>query len=297
MACAAGFTRIPLVHFLSNGRYGVLISNAGGGYSRWSDLALTRWRADTTLDDWGCWLYVQDLERDLLWSATRQPLAGAPEHEEAIFFPHMASFRRREHGISLFTEISVAPDDDVEVRRITLTNESDLHRTLRLTTYGEVVLGPAAADQRHPAFGKLFVESEYLPDLNALLFARRPRSAKEELPLMVHMLVVPRDSAPEVWGQRSHESDRAAFLGRGRTLRAPAALSSPATGLTQMQGTTGATLDPVMVLGQEIELPARTTVQLAAVTLAAPTRQAALELAPSLSRLDHRRPRLFPCPN
>ena len=55
-----------------------LISNAGGGYSRWNDVALTRWRADTTLDNWGCWLYVQDLERDTLWSATRQPLAADP---------------------------------------------------------------------------------------------------------------------------------------------------------------------------------------------------------------------------
>ena len=163
-------TPMPMVHYLSNGHYGLLISNAGGGYSRWHDLALTRWRADTTLDNWGCWLYVQDLERGALWSATRQPLAGAPDHEEVLFFPHMASFRRREQDISLHMEISVAPDDDVEVRRITLTNESDQHRQLRLTTYGEVVLAPAAADQRHPAFAKLFVESEYLADLQRSAF-------------------------------------------------------------------------------------------------------------------------------
>ena len=222
-------TPMPMVHYLSNGHYGLLISNAGGGYSRWHDLALTRWRADTTLDNWGCWLYVQDLERGALWSATRQPLAGAPEHEEVLFFPHMASFRRREQDITLQTEISVAPDDDVEVRRITLINESDQPRRLRLTTYGEVALAPAAADQRHPAFAKLFVESEYLADLNALLFARRPRSAKEETPFMIHMLVRPRNVAQEVWGRQTHESDRAAFLGRGRTAPAPIALTGAAT--------------------------------------------------------------------
>ncbi len=223
-------TPMPAVHYLSNGHYGLLISNAGGGYSRWHDIALTRWRADTTLDNWGCWLYVQDLNHDTLWSATRQPLAGAsdgaagpPRHEEVLFFPHMVSFRRREQEISLHMEISVAPDDDVEVRRITLINESDQPRRLRLTSYGEVALAPAAADQRHPAFAKLFVESEYLADLNALLFGRRPRSAKEDPQFMIHMLVRPPNVAQDVWGRQTHESDRAAFLGRGRTAQNPAA--------------------------------------------------------------------------
>ena len=272
-------TRMPIVHYLSNGRYGLLISNAGGGYSRWHDLALTRWRADTVLDDWGCWLYIQDLDRGALWSATRQPLAGAPDHEEVLFSPHMASFRRREEDISLLMEIAVAPEDDVEVRRITLTNESDQHRTLRLTTYGEVVLAPAAADLRHPAFAKLFVESEYLADRNALLFTRRPRSAKDDVPCMIHMLVRPRNVAQEVWGRQSYESDRAVFLGRGHTTQAPVALTGAMTESVEMAGTTGATLDPILSLGQDIELPARATVQIAAITLAAATRMAALELA------------------
>ena len=275
-------TPFPLVHYLANGHYGLLISNAGGGYSSWDDFALTRWRADTTLDNWGCWLYVQDLERDLLWSATQQPLASAPDHKEALFFPHMVSFRFREQDISLFTEISVAPDDDVEVRRLTLTNESDQSRRLRLTSYGEVVLQPAAADRRHPAFGKLFVESEYLADLNALYFARRPRSANEESVCMIHMLVMPsesQDGAQEVWGRRSHESDRAVFLGRGGTVRAPAGLMVANADSLEIEGMTGATLDPAMVLGQEIELPARASVQIAVVTVASPTRQGALDLA------------------
>ncbi|MDI9549580.1 MAG: glucoamylase family protein [Chloroflexota bacterium] len=272
-------TPMPMAHYLSNGRYGVLISNAGGGYSRWHDVALTRWRADTTLDNWGSWLYVQDLERGALWSATRQPLAGEPSHEETLFFPHMASFRRREQDISLHLEICVAPDDDVEVRRITLINESDQPRRLRLTTYGEVALAPQAADQRHPAFAKLFVESEYFADLNALLFARRPRSAHEERQFLIHMLVRPRNVAQEVWGRATYESDRAAFLGRGRTAQEPQALVEGATPSAGAVGNTGPTLDPIMSLGQEIELPARATVQVAAVTLAAPSRQAALDLA------------------
>lgn len=272
-------TRMPTVHYLSNGRYGLLISNAGGGYSHWRDLALTRWRADATLDNWGCWLYLQDLDRGALWSATRQPLAGAPDYEEVLFSPHMVSFRRREEDISLLMEIAVAPEDDVEVRRITLTNESDQHRKLRLTTYGEVVLAPAATDQSHPTFAKLLVESEYLAARSALLFTRRPRSIKDGAPCMIHMLVRPRNVAREVWGRQSYESDRAAFLGRGCTVQAPVVLTAAAAGSTKAAGKTGATLDPILSLGQDIELPARATVQIAAVTLAAATRVAALELA------------------
>lgn len=272
-------TPMPMVHYLSNGHYGLLISNAGGGHSRRDDLALTRWRADTTLDDWGCWLYVQDLERGALWSATRQPRPGAPDFEEVLFFPHMVGFRRREQAIFLYTDICVAPDDDLEVRRITLRNESDQPRRLRLTTYGEVALAPAAADQRHPAFAKLFVESEYLAELDALLFRRRPRSAKEEPQFMVHLLVRSPHVADDVWGRRTHETDRAAFLGRGQTARAPASLTGVALDSAARVEKTGATLDPIMSLGQEIELPAHTTVQLATITLAAPTRQAALDLA------------------
>ena len=276
-------TPMPVVHYLSNGHFGSLISNAGGGYSRWNDLALTRWRADTTLDNWGSWLYVQDLESNLFWSASRQPLAAdrtvaaRPRHEEVLFFPHMVSFHRREEDISLHLEICVAPDDDVEVRQITLINESDLPRRLRLTTYGEVALTEQAADQRHPAFAKLFVESEYLADLNALLFTRRPRSAKEEPRFLIHMLVRARHMNQEIWGRQSYESDRAAFLGRGRTTLNPAALLCP--GSAGGDGEVGATLDPIMSLGQELELPPHATVQLAAVTLAASTRQDALELA------------------
>jgi len=278
---------LPQVHLLSNGRYGLLITSAGGGYSRWQGVNLTRWRADTTLDNWGTWLYIQDRDNGDLWSAGLQPTGSPPESQEVLFYAHKTEFRRRDHDISLRMEITVSPDDDVEIRRVTLTNHSDQTHRLMLTSYGEVVLAPQTADGRHPAFNKLFVESEYLPEINGLLFHRRPRSA-EEKPIYLAHLLVPAYLA--IVGRRgkltsAHESNRAHFLGRGRTARSPAALdptlphSHTPTLSHGLSGTTGATLDPIMALSQEITLESHTTAQVAYITLAAESRQEALALA------------------
>jgi hypothetical protein len=155
---------LPQVHFLSNGHYGVLLTSAGSGFSCWDETDLTRWRADTTLDNWGTWIYVQDRVSGALWSATYQPTAVPPASQSVQFYAHMAEFRRSDHGLDLSMQVVVAPEDDVEIRRISVTNHSDHVRRLALTSYGEVILSPQAADQRHPAFNKLFIESEYLPE-------------------------------------------------------------------------------------------------------------------------------------
>jgi len=261
----------PQVHFLSNGQYGVLITSAGAGFSRWQDLDLTRWRADTTREDCGAWVYLQDLENGDVWSAADQPTAAPPESQAVQFYPHMAEFRRHDHGIGLTMEIIVAPDDDVEIRRISLTNHGERARRIALTSYGEIILAPQTVDARHPAFNNLFVESEYVPGTNVLLFRRRPRSASEELITLAHSTTV--SPGHPITG--AYETDRARFLGRGRTLRAPAALSE--TG--GLSGTTGATLDPIMALRQNIELQPHASAQVSFITLAARSRDKALTLA------------------
>jgi cyclic beta-1,2-glucan synthetase len=281
---------MPQVHFLSNGRYSLLLTSAGSSYSQWQDTSLTRWRADTTLEEWGCWLYVKDEESGALWSATYQPTAVPPAYQEVLFHPHMVEFRRRDQDITLHMTVVVAVDDDVEIRRVVLTNDSNQPRRLTLTTYAEVVLASQATDERHPAFVKLFVESEYLPAQNMLLFRRRPRSAEEHPLYLAHQLLTEEGFSIT----HSHESDRARFLGRGRTSRAPAALApnqvkhmgsvdltnSPGlSGSAGLNGTTGATLDPILSLGQTVELPPHTSVQFALVTLAARSRQKAIEAA------------------
>lgn len=275
---------LPQVHFLSNGRYGLMITGAGAGFSRWRDVDLTRWRADTTLDNWGTWLYVQDMESGRLWSAGLQPTGSVAEGQEVQFYAHMAEFHRWEDNISLRMEITIAPSEDVEVRLITLTNHDDRPRCLMLVSYSEVVLAPQASDRRHPAFNKLFIESEYLPGTNSLLFRRRPRSVEEEAVFLAHMAIV--EPGRRVTG--AHESDRARFLGRGGTTRAPAALGHPASmrasakappALLGLSGTTGATLDPIMALAQEVTLEPHAKAQVAFVTLAAGSRPRVLALA------------------
>ncbi len=202
--------------------------------SRWDDLDLTRWRADTTLDDWGAWLYVQDRDSGALWSAAYQPVRVQPTASDVRFYAHKAEFRRTDHEIALTMEIAVAPDDDVEIRRITLHNRGERPRRLTLTSYGEVVMAAPPADGRHPAFNKLFIESEYLPELDALLFRRRPRAQGEAPVFLAHLALAAGDTQALAGGQQrarmthsAHESDRARFLGRGHdAARAPQALSS-----------------------------------------------------------------------
>jgi cyclic beta-1,2-glucan synthetase len=270
----------PQVHVLSNGRYSVLATGSGSGYSSWRGIDLTRWRADTTLDHWGTWIYVQDQDSGALWSAGSQPTGLMSESYEPLFCIHKVEYGRRDHDISLRTEITVPPEDDVEIRRITLTNHGDDPRHLALTSYGEVVLAAQSADRRHQAFNKLFVESEYLPEVNGLLFRRRLRSADEEPACMIHLLVP--GERHEATG--AHEADRARFVGRGGTPDAPAALSFAAGDVEVetgrgLSGTTGATLDPVMALGHDVDLEPHATTQIAYVTLAAPSREEAMELA------------------
>ena len=262
----------PQVHFLSNGRYGVLVTSAGAGYSCWQDVDLTRWRADTTREDWGTWVYVQDTESGDLWSAAYQPTAALPETQDVQFHPHMAEFRRSDHGVGLTMEITVAPEDDVEIRRISLTNHTDRVRRISLTSYGEVILATQVADARHPAFNKLFVESEYVPETNTLLFHRRARSTGEKPIYLAHSAIV--SPGHKITGEC--ETDRARFLGRGQTLRSPAALRQDGDGLS---GTTGATLDPIMALRQEVDLQPHASAQVAFITLATSSREEAVMMA------------------
>ena len=269
---------MPHVHYLSNGRYSLLISATGGGFSRWGDFDLTRWRADTTRDDWGTWLYVQDRESGKLWSAGYQPTGVSPTTHDARFYAHKAEFRRTDDQIALTLEIAVAADDDVEIRRVTVHNQGEQPRRLALTSYAEVVMADPATDQRHPAFNKLFIESEYVPELDALLFRRRPRAESDASIFVAHFVLCEGGkSGPST----DYESDRATFLGRGGAgARAPAALVTVPGAETapRLGGTVGATLDPIMSLQREVELQAGETEQLAFLTVAAASRAEVLAL-------------------
>jgi cellobiose phosphorylase len=239
-------TPAPDVQLLSNGRYHVMLTNAGGGYSRWKEIAVTRWSEDSTCDSWGTFCYLRDLGSDTLWSATHQPTRSRADSFEAIFSEGRAEFRRRDHGIEAYTEIVVSPEDDIELRRLRLTNLGRSRRTIEVTSYAEVVLAPAAADLHHPAFSKLFVQTELLGDAPALLCTRRPRSPEEPAPWMFHLMAVHGAEASTA----SHETDRARFIGRGRSLAAPRALRERGP----LSGTSGSVLDPVAATRRVITL-------------------------------------------
>ena len=260
----------PEVHLLSNGRYHAVVSGAGGGYSRWRDLAVTRWREDATRDCWGTFIYLRDAATGEFWSAAYQPTLRATKGYEAIFTQARAEFRHRHAGLEVHTEISVSPEDDVEVRRVTLTNDSHARRTIELTTYAEVVLAPAAADAAHPAFSNLFVQTEVVRPPAALLCTRRPRSEGEQPPWLFNLLVGPGGVQDDL----SWETDRARFLGRGRTLARPAALLET----RPLSNTTGSVLDPIVAFRRTVTLAPRETARVDFILGVAESRAAALAL-------------------
>ena len=239
-------TLSPRTHLLSNGSYTVMLTNAGGGYSRRQQLALTRWREDITNDNWGSFIFVRDLDNGDVWSVAHQPSGREAEEFEATFSLDRAVWRRVDAGLETRTEIVVSPEDDAELRRISITNNSHRARSLDLTSYAEVVLAPGAADLAHPAFSNLFIETRAIPEWNALLCTRRPRSGTDRVYLF-HVL----SGRSRIGAATEYETDRARFIGRGRTLANPAALS----GGGPLSNTTGAVLDPIVSLRQAIRLP------------------------------------------
>jgi len=266
-------TPIPEVHVLSNGRYHVMATNAGGGYSRWRDLAVTRWREDATSDCWGTFLYVRDRDSGRYWSTAYQPTLRRADHYEAIFVQARAEYRRRDQGIEAHTEISVSPEDDVEIRRVTLTNLSSRTRSIEVTSYAEVVLAPLNGDLAHRSFSNLFVQTEILPDRQAILCRRRSRTPGEPVPWMFHLLAAPGAVADEP----SYETDRAKFIGRGRTVANPVVLDSPDRSST-LSNTDGSVLDPIVAIRRTITLLPDESATVQIISGIADTRETALAI-------------------
>jgi cellobiose phosphorylase len=260
----------PEVHLLSNGRYHVVVSSAGGGYSRWRDLAVTRWREDPTRDCWGTFIYLRDVQTGEFWSTAYQPTLRATKGYEAIFTQARAEFRQRHAGLEIHTEISVSPEDDVELRRVTLTNHSHTPRVIEVTSYAEVVLALPTADAEHPAFSNLFVQTEFVQPHPALLCTRRPRSAAEKPPWLLNLMV----GQGGQLGELSCETDRARFVGRGRTLARPAAMLAA----SPLSNTVGSVLDPIIALRRTVTLAAHATARMDFVLGVAESREAALAL-------------------
>ncbi len=263
-------TVTPETQLLSNGRYHVMVTNAGGSYSRWKDLAVTRWAEDSTRDNWGNFCYVRDVDDATFWSTTYQPTLVEPKKYEVIFSEGRAEFRRSDQGIDLYTEIVVSPEDDIEMRRTRITNNSERARVIEITSFAEVVMAPAAADAAHPAFSKLFVQTEIVRQKNAILCNRRPRSQGEQMPWLLHVMMV----HDALIGAVSFETDRSRFIGRGNTVQAPQALQDGAP----LAGGEGSVLDPIVAIRYQITLEPNQVAIFDIATGMADTREGALHL-------------------
>ena len=254
-------TAVPEVQLLSNGRYHVMLTNSGGGYSRWKNIALTRWREDGTMDNWGSFCYIRDLENSNTWSVAFQPSLNEGENYEAVFSQGRAEFRRRDLSIETHTEIIVSPEDDVELRRVHLNNRSRKRRYIEITSYAEVVLTSAAADEAHPAFSNLFIQTEINEYRHAIICSRRPRTAGEINPSMFHLMKAHGAEIQKV----TYETDRDKFLGRGNTINKPGFLKEE----NGLSGNSGSVLDPVISIQYRIYIEPYKTVIVDIVTGAA----------------------------
>jgi cyclic beta-1,2-glucan synthetase len=260
----------PRTQLLSNGTYCVMITTAGGGYSMSGPLAITRWRADTTRDNWGSFVYVRDVRSGAVWSAGYQPVCTKPNSYEVAFSEDKADFWRRDGGIVTHLEVIVSGEDNSELRRISVANYSNRPREIELTSYAEVVLAPMASDQAHPAFSNLFVETEFYSPHQALLARRRPRSSEDEAVWGVHVMAASTQTIAGV----QYETDRSRFLGRGRTTAEPVAVMED----RPLSNTVGAVLDPIFSLRCRVRLQPNQTAQIVFTTGVAQSREKAIVL-------------------
>ncbi|GFO60058.1 hypothetical protein GMST_23830 [Geomonas silvestris] len=263
----------PRTLLLSNGRYGVMVTNSGAGYSQWGGLEITRWRSDPTLDLGGIFCYLHEVGTDRIWSSTYQPVGGGVEGYGVHFNLDRAVFRRADHGIDTETEIIVSPEDDVELRRVTLVNRSSRTRRLDLTSYVELSMAPHNADRQHPAFNKLFIETEALSGQRALVAHRRVRSGAEAPFYVAHALMLERSgSDPAPLQDWQFETDRGRFIGRGRTL------ANPMGAAGELGNSQGFVLDPMLGMRHGITLEPGQSVRVSLVLCAGETRAEVLLL-------------------
>jgi cyclic beta-1,2-glucan synthetase len=260
----------PRTQLLSNGRYSVMLTTAGSGYSRWRDLAVTRWREDPTCDPWGSYVFLRDVRDGQVWSAGYQPIGREPESYEVDLYEERVEIVRKDGAILTRFECLLSAEDDIEVRRIALTNQARTAREIELTSYAELVLGNAGTDAAHPAFSKMFVQTEHSGEHDALLATRRPRDAGETPLWAAHFCTLEGLSV----GGVQFETDRARFLGRGHEVRNATAVMDA----RPLSNTVGTVLDPVFSLRRRVRIEPRETVQVCFWTGVSASRLQALAL-------------------
>jgi cyclic beta-1,2-glucan synthetase len=260
----------PATHLLSNGSYSTMLTSAGSGYSRWGKLSVTRWREDSACDDSGSYIFLRDVYTNAVWSAGFQPSGREPDAYHVAFNEDRAEFTRQDGALTTTMDVVVSSEDDAEVRRVSLTNNGSRMREIEITSYAELVLAPQAADVAHPAFSKLFVETEYLSDVGALLATRRRRDPGEPEAWAGQISVVDGETV----GKTEIETDRARFIGRGQSVRTPIAMIDG----RKLSNTVGAVLDPIFALRRRVRIAPGAVARISFWTMAASTRETLLDI-------------------
>jgi cyclic beta-1,2-glucan synthetase len=258
----------PTAHLLSNGNYGVMLTPTGEGFSRWRDIAVTRWRDEAAQAALGAFGFLRDRDTGEVWSSAVQPTRADSNQDRAVFCEHHAAFTHQRPRLTTTTEVVVSAEDDAEARRITLTNSGRRPRDIDVTSYAELVLAPPSADQAHPAFSKMFVVTDFLPELGVIIATRRRRSPQDPEVWAAHIAVVEgEDTAPI-----QIETDRARFIGRGRSIATAASIDRP------LSGTTGTVLDPIFSIRRSVRVAAGGTTRVTFWTMVADKPEALLDL-------------------
>lgn len=252
---------MPKVNLLSNGSFSIMVTNSGGSYTRWNEVDITRWYSDSTCDSWGTFCYIKDLNTGQVWSTTYQPTNTKGRKYQVSFKADKVEVNRRDNDIETITNIVVSPEDNAEIRYITLANLSRDKQKLELTSYSELALAPHMTDRAHPAFNKMFIETEFMPEHSALLAFRRLRSPEDKQILAAHILA----SDLAIDEAIQFETERPRFIGRGKSLKKPLALEG------DLSNNYGFVLDPIFSLRCRITLEPGQRAHLAFVTAAADT--------------------------
>lgn len=267
---AAPTAGAPITHLLSNGGYAVMLTASGGGYSRWRDIAVTRWREDATRDGWGSFIFLRDMRGGGVWSATTQPMPASAGESDVVFGEDYAEFIRHDVGLTTSMDVIVSGEHNGEVRRVSLTNIGRRTREIEMTSYAELVLAAPAADDAHPAFAKMFVETEYLPEFGALIATRRLRTPGEPQIWAAHFAVV----EGEIAADPQYETARAHFIGRGRSIGAAEVMSEG----QPLSNTVGTVLDPIFSLRRSLRIAPGKVARVAFWTMVASSRDELLDL-------------------
>ncbi|SHI04026.1 Cellobiose phosphorylase [Clostridium collagenovorans DSM 3089] len=265
----ANITSQPETQLLSNGSYSLMISNGGSGWGKKDDLHLYRWREDKTLDNYGMYIYIKDVDENNYFSNTYEPVKKFNDTYEVKFSLEKAIFRKLEDELLVTTEITVSGEEDLEIRRLSLYNKGKKDKNLEIMSYCEVVLDGYDGDLVHPAFGNLFITTEYVEEPQCILATRRPRAKGKTQNWMMQKLSVKGDESTEL----EYETSRVNFIGRNRTLQNPVAMEK------SLDNTEGVVLDPIISLKKKVTVKPGETIKMSFITAISESRDKVLEIA------------------